>query len=181
MVEVDTDRSFLVHAVSALPDSQEDPPILVVNYLKGAEQTASESGTTIDNLGNLRGDPAMTLSVPVEQYLNSYVFLTDATYAYNYVVVVRTDPNQTIHLECLDPIPPNMFTPVAGGYARALITLASEEGDADGSCQSVANGVHKIWSDAPFGIWVYGYFADTSYGYPGGMNLEQINDVVIVD
>jgi hypothetical protein len=181
VVEVDTDRSFLVYAVSALPDSQEDPPILVVNYLKGAEQTASESGTSIDDLGTLRGDPAMTLSVPAEQYLNSYIFLSDATYAYNYVVVVRTDPNQTIHLDCLDPIPSSMFTPVSGDFARALITLSAEDNSADGTCQDVTDGVHQIWSDQPFGIWVYGYYADTSYGYPGGLNLEQINDVIIVD
>ena len=152
-----------------------------MNYLKGSEQTAQESGTTIEGLGNVRGDPAMTLSVPVEQYLNSYIFLADPSYAYNYVVVVRTDPNQSIHLGCMDPIPANYFEPISGDYSRAVVVLSAEDGSADGTCASITNGVHDIWSDIPFGIWVYGYYSDTSYGYPGGMNLEQINDVVIVE
>jgi len=181
MVEIDADRSFMVHATSNVPDEVDDPPILVVNYLKGAVQTAEESGTDIYGLGNLRGDPAMILSVPVEQYLNSYIFLADPSYSYNYVVVVRTDPNQIIHLDCLDPIPSNMFEPISGDFARAEIKLSAEDNSADGTCQSVTNGVHDIWSDQPFGIWVYGYYADTSYGYPGGMNLEQINEVIVID
>ena len=178
MLEFETDRSFLVQSASTQPDAQDQPPILVVNYLNGAEKTAQESGTSIDALGNQRGDPAMTLSVPVEQYLNSYVFLSDPSYAYNYVIVVRTDPNQIIHLDCLDPIPEAKFTPVAGDYGRAKVVLSAEDGSQDGTCSS---GAHRIHSDRAFGIWVYGYFADTSYGYPGGMNLEQINDVVVVE
>ncbi len=61
--------------------------------------------------------------------------------------------------------------------AMALF-IALETLGTDGSCAAASN--HAIWGDGPFGIWVYGVFADTSYGYPGGMNLEQINDVVIV-
>ncbi len=180
MLEIDTDQSFLVYATSNAPDPEEDPPILVVNYLKGAEQTASESGVSIWDLGTLRGDPAMILSVPVEQYLNSYVFLADPSYAYNYVVVVRTEPGQLIHLDCLDPIPEDMFEQITGEFARAAVTLKAQDDSAHGSCQQVVDGVHNIWSEQPFGIWVYGYYSDTSYGYPGGMNLEQINEVVIV-
>ncbi len=180
VLEIDELGSFLVTATSGSPDPTQDPhPIMVVNYLKGAEQTAADSGTNIDALGNKRGDPAMTLSVPVEQYLNSYVFLSDPSYAFNYVVIVRSDPSQPIHLDCWDPIPETEFESVSGNYQRAEVTLNAESGGADGTCQDWGS-VHKIWSPAPFGIWVYGYYADTSYGYPGGMNLEQINDVIII-
>jgi hypothetical protein len=120
----------------------------------------------------------MSLSVPVEQYLNEYIFLSDPTYAYNYVVVVRTDPDEPIHLDCLDPIPDNMFQNITGTYSRAVVTLESETGNPDGTCTS---GAHRIWSESPFGIWVYGYYQCTSYAYPGGMNLEQINDVIVVE
>jgi hypothetical protein len=179
ILEIDEQGSFLIESESNSPDPDaEPPPILVVNYLKGAEQTALESGTDVWALGNLRGDPAMTLSVPVEQYLNSYIFLSDPSYAYNYVVVVRTDPTQPIHLDCFDPIPETHYEQVSGDYQRALVVLSSETGLPDGTCSS---GVHRIWSESPFGIWVYGYYQDTSYGYPGGMNLEQINDVIIVE
>ncbi len=178
VLEIDTNQSFLVSSAAnpAQPDPDTDPPILAVHYVKGSQQAATESGTTFDAMGNLAGDPAMALSVPVEQYLDQYIFFADPTYAYNFVVVVRTDPTQPIHLDCLDPIPDDRFTAVAGNYSRAVITLKSETGSADGTCTS---GVRKIWSDSPFGIWVYGYFQCTSYAYPGGMNLEQINDIVI--
>ncbi len=180
VLEIDEPGSFLVTASSGSPDPTEDPhPIMVVNYLKGAEQTAADSNTTINALGNQRGDPAMTLSVPVEQYLDNYVFLSDPSYAFNYVVIVRSDPSQPIHLDCWDPIPETEFVAVSGSFQRAEVTLKNESGTADGNCEGWGD-VHSIWSPAPFGIWVYGYFADTSYGYPGGMNLEQINDVVII-
>ena len=49
------------------------------------------------------------------------------------------------------------------------------------------NGRHEIHSDAPFGLQVWGwgtpltttFSQDVSYGYPGGMNVAPINDVVI--
>ena len=51
-------------------------------------------------------------------------------------------------------------------------------------------GAHVIESDAPFGLWVWGWgntqttaaglaTISVSYGYPGGMNVESINDVVV--
>lgn len=177
VLELDVDTSFVVESVPTSPDAT-DAPILVLNYIKGCEETGLESGTDCGTLANLAGDPAMVLSVAVEQYLDNYVFMADPTYSYNYVVVVRTSPTQVIHLDCLDPIPESKFETVAGDYARAVVTLASETGQPDGTCTS---GAHWIWSDDPFGIWVYGYYFATSYGYPGGMNLAQINDVIIVE
>ncbi len=37
------------------------------------------------------------------------------------------------------------------------------------------NGNHSITGDQPFGISVYGYGADTSYWYPGGLNLAKLS------
>lgn len=141
-----------------------DKPFFVVQFMVGAVAC----GAT----GNLRGDPAMTLSVPTAQYLDRYVFLSDPTYAYNWLVVVRTSSSDTIYLDCFNPIPDDRFQTIgAGPYQVARITLSAESGGVDGSCTS---GAHFIEGDGPFGIWVYGVFADTSYGYPGGMNLERI-------
>lgn len=163
--------------------SDQEHPIQLMNLMKGAEATAADSGVSPDSLGNLRGDPAITLSVPLEQYLTEYVFLSDPTYAYNFVVVVRSTPSAVIHLDCFDPIPSTRFEPVSGDYGIATIVLSSENASIkppDGTCQD-SGQVHRIWGTHPFGIWVYGYYQDTSYGYPGGMNLEEVNEVIIVD
>lgn len=53
-----------------------------------------------------------------------------------------------------------------------------------GSCST---GRHEIKSDAPFGLWIWGWgtpettsqTAWVSYGYPGGMNVQPINQVVV--
>lgn len=170
--------------VPFLVASDQDHPIEVMNLMKGAEATTFDSGlSNPDQLGNLRGDPAITLSVPVEQYLSEYIFLSDPTYAYNFVVVVRTVPGQQVHLDCFDPIPESHFQNVADDYSIATVTLSSENQatkPTDGTCQG-AGAVRHAWSDHPFGIWVYGYYQDTSYGYPGGMNLEQVNDIIVVE
>ena len=50
------------------------------------------------------------------------------------------------------------------GYSVARVQL-SNAGD----------GNHEITGSAPFGISVYGYGDDTSYWYPGGLDLEHIN------
>jgi hypothetical protein len=46
--------------------------------------------------------------------------------------------------------------------------------------------VHFHLVDAPFGLWVWGwgtpltstFTANVSYGYPGGMNVAPINDII---
>jgi hypothetical protein len=40
--------------------------------------------------------------------------------------------------------------------------------------------VHKMTSSTPFGIVVYGYGKDTSYMYPGGLDLKRINDTPVL-
>jgi len=53
-----------------------------------------------------------------------------------------------------------------------------------GGCST---GRHEISSDAPFGLWVWGWGTPqttpstqyVSYGYPGGMNVQPINTVVV--
>ncbi len=142
-------------------------PFMVVQFMIGAEACGAA--------GNLRGDPAMTLSVPTAQYLDRYVFLSDPTYAYNWLVVVRSDPSHSIYLDCFNPIPDHRFQTIGSGpFQVARITLSAQTGGVDGTCTS---GARFIEGDGPFGIWVYGVFADTSYGYPGGMNLKRIYSI----
>ena len=52
----------------------------------------------------------------------------------------------------------------SSGFSVARIEL-SNGGD----------GNHVITGDEPFGISVYGYGNDTSYWYPGGLDLDKVN------
>ena len=57
----------------------------------------------------------------------------------------------------------NGFVPIGGsGFSAARVPL-SNAGD----------GNHVITGTDPFGISVYGYGDDTSYWYPGGLDLDK--------
>ena len=106
------------------------------------------------------GDPSMSLSVPIEQYRSSYIFLTPASYQLNYVNVTAPAGTQVM----LDgmPIDPMKFTAIgAGKYVNAKLDVAA--------------GTHRIEAGQPFGIQVYGLAPYTSYMYPGGLDVKQIN------
>jgi len=106
------------------------------------------------------GDPAMALAVPVEQFRKSYVFLAPESYQQNYVnVIAKTGANVL-----LDGDPVAGFTPIGTGEW----SVAKVE---------IAGGSHTIVTDGAdgFGIAVYGVGSYTSYMYPGGLDVKQIN------
>jgi hypothetical protein len=107
------------------------------------------------------GDPSMSLGVPVEQYRKSYTFLAPDTYVFNYLTVVHK----------VGSFPLLDGTPVAGDtvdvtaeYSRTNLTISA--------------GIHRIESTDAFGIQVYGVGAFTSYMYPGGLDLKQVDTPV---
>jgi len=152
-----------------------DHPFMLFTYMTSS--TAVSSGY---------GDPDFVTSVPPEQYLRQYVFFTDPTYPETNLVVIRargTD-NQfhDVTLDCGGAL--TGWTPVAGAdfeYTRK--DLSTGNFTAVGTCN---NGRHEIKSDAPFGLWVWGwgtpltstFTQNVSYGYPGGMNVAPINTVI---
>ena len=103
------------------------------------------------------GDPAFILGVPMEQFRSSYVFLIPNQYLQDYVNVIApvgtqliVDGNQTVEA---NPIPAACS---ADGTCWATATL------------ELTDGTHSIESlnGEPFGVVVYGYDDDVSYGYP---------------
>jgi hypothetical protein len=120
------------------------------------------------------GDPAMYQMIPVEQFLNRYVFSTGVGFDYHYVQVIRPVGGPTVFLD-------NMS--VAGFYP---VTDTWEVADVP-----ISEGPHIIDSGVPFGIVQFGYSSDepsdqcqnfvdpepichASYAYPGGMKSEII-------
>lgn len=108
------------------------------------------------------GDPAYTLSVPIDQYRASYQFHAPINYDNNYVnVTAPTGEQVTLDGALIDA---TMFSPIAGsGYSVARVALPDN-----------VDGNHTIEGSSPFGITVYGYGQYTSYWYPGGLDLTTI-------
>ena len=126
--------------------------IMVSQFLVG--QNASEPPAD-------RGDPAMVVLPPREQYRSDYTFVTPSSYnastmGQSYILVVRT-PGQEIQLDGSNISPTWM---PAGDREVGIVPL-------DG-------GTHQMVATEPFGVIVYGMGQFTSYAYPAGLNLEEI-------
>ena len=126
----------------------------VAQFMVGEDYAGMSSG------GNNPGDPAMALAVPIEQYRTNYIFLTPASYVMNFVNV--TAPMGTDVTLDGQVIAAGQWKPIAGGeFVAARL--------------SVPAGTHSIKASAPFGIEVYGLAPYTSYMYPGGLDVKEIN------
>ena len=123
-----------------------DHPFAAFQYISG--QDAFNAGT---------GDPAMMNAVPVEQFLSRYVILTPSGYSQDYVQILRIAAD--------DVKVDGVTVPANAYYSVGAYTIAD---------YAVAAGPHVITSATPFGIMGVGYTGVTSYGYPGGMALNNI-------
>lgn len=124
-------------------------PILVAQY---------SNGTAFDGV---IADPFMMMIPPFEQFLADYTVSTPATGFTNYInVVASTSDIGNVTLDGV-PIPPASFTPIGmSGFSGAQL--------------AVSPGSHNLTSTLPFGVFVYGFAQDDSYGYPGGLSLAPI-------
>jgi hypothetical protein len=125
------------------------------------------------------GDPDYVNVVPPEQYLSTYLFLTDPTYKNTHLVFTRKKAEdgtfKPVSLGCIGEI--TGWTPVgtSGQYEYARVDLVVD-GKPNGTCD---NGVHTAKSDAPFGLTVWGWDTFVSYAYPAGLSVRPINQVVV--
>ncbi|MEO8705926.1 MAG: hypothetical protein ABI867_38195 [Kofleriaceae bacterium] len=155
-----------------------DHPFMMFTYMTGSEHIAAGGAGS--------GDPDFVLMVPPEQYLNSYVFFADPTYPETNLVVTRTRGADAqyhdVTLDCLGPVA--SWTALGADFEFARVDLDTGNFANVGNCST---GRHEMKSDAPFGLSVWGwgtnrtstFTANVSYGYPGGMNVKPINDVVL--
>jgi hypothetical protein len=131
-------------------------PILIAAYMPGGKLY----------LGN-EGDPYMVQMVPIQQYRDDYVFLSDESYDNDYAKLIRPT-GAAISVGCLGVVPENKWSPVGNsGYDIAVIDMQN-----DGNCNVGAN---EATSDEKFGIIVSGTATAASYGYPGGLVVDKIN------
>ncbi len=148
-----------------------DGPFMPVQYLQSSRHQ-TETPLEFTELG----DPAMYQMVPVEQFLNRYVFSTGRGFDFHYVQVIREQGGASVFLDETQGI--TNFTPVGSTYEVANL--------------EITEGAHLIESGTKFGIVQFGYSSDgpsdqcnntvdeepichASYAYPGGMNSLPIN------
>jgi hypothetical protein len=154
-----------------------DHPFFLFNYMSGSTW---KPGLTD------RGDADFVISVPTDQYVARYVFFADPTYPETNLVLVRRQTEARVFadvtLDCAGVI--GGWQPL-GDFEWTRVDLTGGDFQPVGDCST---GRHEITSDGPFGLWVWGWGTpettintdNVSYGYPAGMNVQKINDVVIV-
>jgi len=152
--EFETGKDFLVEASA---------PILLGHYLHGAQFTGNPIACGQTGVG----DPAFTLGVPVEQYLEDFIFLTPDDFDHSYINIIYPES-----------VPGDIV--VDGATLSELTAGPGVETSSVGestwlvSRLPVAPGTHTISSPVPVGVTAYGYDCDVSYAYPGGLSLREI-------
>ncbi len=125
------------------------------------------------------GDAETVNVVPPAQFLDSYLFLTDPTYANTELVFVRAlamdNTFKDVTLDCAGTLTGWQPVGTGGSYEVTRIDLV-KAGAPVGMCN---NGAHTATSTAPFGLTVWGWDNAVSYAYPAGMSTLPINNVVV--
>ena len=137
------------------------------------------TGQSTGGIDMATGDPEFVNVIPPAQFLPRYVFMTDPTFAFTELVLVRgPDANnnlQDVSLDCLGTV--SGWKTIGGtAFQWARVELVDNAAPV-GKCNS---GYHEIHSNAPFGITVWGWDQYCSYAYPGGASVQPINSVVVV-
>lgn len=114
------------------------------------------------DLAGHMGDAAMTQSIPVEQWLDRYAFVTGIDYVEHYAQIIRVAGSAPV---LLDGVPVEGYQTI-GKYEVANVLIKE--------------GSHLVSSQEPFALEQFGWrggweSAQTSaYAYPGGLKTEPI-------
>jgi hypothetical protein len=153
---------------SFLAESSSDKPFLLVEYMTGGERF---DPATDCMPGRPVGDPYMLQAVPTDQWLERLPFLTDASYARDFVTIAR-EQGTTVELGCLGVVPDDRFAAIPGTpYEVGHIDLDLGHAGGEGNC---VDGQQFLTASQPVGVHVGGVDCAASYGYPGGLSLEAL-------
>jgi hypothetical protein len=161
-VTFDTTQSFVA-------ETDDDHPFMLVQYMGGGAAVANVEGC--GGSSPATGDPYMLQMVPTAQWLEELPFLTDTSYARDFVTIVRPT-GATVDLQCMGVVPDARFTAIAGtDYEVANVYLDIDGNGGEGNC---VDGQQFISASEPVGIAVGGFDCAASYGYPGGLSLDEL-------
>jgi hypothetical protein len=131
-----------------------DNEFTVINFMPGAQVLQPAFS------GTRKGDPSQSAMVATEQFRTKYNFLAPDDYDVSYVDVIGpTDAKLVLDGANVT----TAFKVIANGIGIARIKLGAGQ-----------RGAHLLTSDKPVGIQVMGYGDNTSYQYPGGLDLKRI-------
>lgn len=141
---------FLQVEVTAPFRVEASEAVMVAQYLLGQQATSAP-----------RGDPALTVLTPAEQYRSDYTFILPTSYnpgtnGQNHLLVIR-EPGLPI---MLDGAPVTASFQAIGGREIGVVLLPG--------------GTHRISAASPFGLIAYGLGSYTSYATLAGLDLEPI-------
>jgi len=157
--------AFFAEQPFVVRSQDSDHPFYVAAYMTGAEASSYKVG-----------DPEMAMVVATDQWLDTYGFFTDSNYDSSSVFVTRRKERGSFHdvtLDCAGSL--SGWKAITPEYEWTEVTL-SRFGEAQkydaGAC---TDGAHRIQSDGPFTITVWGVSPYASYAYPGGTGLRPIS------
>jgi hypothetical protein len=159
-------------------------PVIVADV-----QASQEAAGVVRGLPG--GDPSLTFVPPVEQWRNDYVLLTPDKYAFDFLVItapfgaqVFVD-GQAVDGKVCEVAPADGLSDKArpGNPPFVVYRCQLSFPAIDPNKPAPGNvllgrqndGVHRVQSDYPVGVLVYGFDAFVSYAYAGGTQLRDIN------
>ncbi len=175
-VEFESDENFEIYGKK---------PLMVGQFLTA--QQAPDPGKGPDDAET--GDPTFILAVPVEQFRAQYVFLAPDKYMFDCVNIIAK-PGVPVFLDGLELKKEDLTFKNIKAIRNEMIekgyTQPSQLGVRYGDYSLIgqgewavwrliiADGVHTASSEEPFGVISYGYDQYVSYGYPAGLNLQDL-------
>lgn len=126
----------------------------VITLTLGGEVIQPDSQTPL-------GDPSMSTPVAVEQFRKNYVLLAPLDYKESFVDVLA--PANTVLTLDGDDVSSSLSAVDGTDFQIARIKL-----------KKINGGAHTLEGSEPIGVQVLGYGENTTYQYPGGLNLTKI-------
>lgn len=126
------------------------------------------------------GDPSLTFVPPIEQWRNEYVLLTPDKYAFDFLVMTVPQGGSVY----LDGLPVDGKVCEQGSMPGFVVyrcqlsfpTIDPQKTAPNNVLPGRQNdGVHRVVSDYPMSVLVYGFDSFVSYAYAGGTELLEIN------
>jgi len=161
-VDFESDQDFEIQATR---------PILVGQYLACKEAPGPNLQGELEPGDAGIGDPAFLLLVPVEQFREDYVFLAPDKYALDYVTVVAP-ADAVVWFDCGEPDPERIPDACQAIPEEAWSWYMS--GEYKATRFPVEDGVHRVHASAAVSVYAYGYDERVSYGYPAGLDIEDL-------